>query len=151
MAASRIDTAELAHQLTCCAQDVSEPERPVQLALFRLLAEGRPVEPTRLAAVTGVPAADVVEWLGRWWGGDVLGANFLSQSSSLTRRRESPRGHSRSISTRYRLRVPRAHMPVSSGRPYERKRQSRSPSYRLRASRLVRTCWLGAQTHHELE
>jgi alkylmercury lyase len=68
MSTSPIDTAELADQLTCCAQDVSERERPVQLALFRLLAEGRPVEPTRLAAETGVPAADVVEWLGRWWG-----------------------------------------------------------------------------------
>jgi alkylmercury lyase len=68
MSTSPIDTAELADQLTCCAQDVSERERPVQLALFRLLAEGRPVEPTRLAARTGVPAADVVEHLGRWWG-----------------------------------------------------------------------------------
>ena len=67
MSTSPIDTAELADQLSCCAQDVSERERPVQLALFRLLAEGRPVEPTRLAAETAVPAADVVEWLGRWW------------------------------------------------------------------------------------
>jgi alkylmercury lyase len=68
MSASAIDTAELAGQLTCCAQDVSERDRPVQLALFRLLAEGQPVEPTRLAAETGVPAAEVVELLGRWWG-----------------------------------------------------------------------------------
>ena len=29
MTASRIDTAEVADQLTCCAQDVSERERPV--------------------------------------------------------------------------------------------------------------------------
>jgi alkylmercury lyase len=68
MSASQIDTAALADRLTCCAQDVSERERRVQLALYRLLAEGAPVQPTRLAAHTGVPAADVVEQLGRWWG-----------------------------------------------------------------------------------
>lgn len=68
MSASPIDTAELADQLTCCAQDVSARDRRVQLALFRLLAEGAPVEPTRLAAHTGVPAAELVELLGRWWG-----------------------------------------------------------------------------------
>jgi alkylmercury lyase len=68
MSASPIDTAELAGRLTCCAQDVSERDRRVQLALFRLLAGGEPVEPTRLAAETGVPAAEVVELLGRWWG-----------------------------------------------------------------------------------
>lgn len=68
MSASQIDTAELADQLTCSAQDVSERERRVQLALFRLLAGGRPVEPTHLAAETGIPTAEVVELLGRWWG-----------------------------------------------------------------------------------
>lgn len=68
MSASQIDTAEVADRLTCCAQDVSERERSVQLALVRLLSEGAPVEPTRLAARTGVPATDIVEQLGRWWG-----------------------------------------------------------------------------------
>lgn len=68
MSASQIDTAELADQLTCCAQNVSERERRVQLALFRLLAGGQPVAPARLAAEAGVPAAEVVELLGRWWG-----------------------------------------------------------------------------------
>ena len=40
----------------------------MQLALVRLLAKGYPVEPTRLAAEAGVPAAEVVEALGRWRG-----------------------------------------------------------------------------------
>jgi alkylmercury lyase len=68
MSASLLDTAALAAQLACCDQDVSDRERRVQLALLRLLAGGEPVEPTRLAATTGVPVAEVVELLDRWRG-----------------------------------------------------------------------------------
>jgi alkylmercury lyase len=78
-----IDTADLADQLSRCAQDPSDSERRLQLALLRLLAEGRPVEPTRLVAKAGVPAADMVERLGRRWGvrtdaGRVVGFQGLS-------------------------------------------------------------------------
>jgi alkylmercury lyase len=68
MSTSTIDTSELADRLSRCAQEVSERERRLQLVLLRLLAEGRPVEPTSLAAETDVSAADVLESLARWSG-----------------------------------------------------------------------------------
>jgi alkylmercury lyase len=67
MSARSIDTAALAAQRACCGQDVSEDDRRMQLALFRLLARGEPVEPTQLAE-TGISAVDVVQRLGRWRG-----------------------------------------------------------------------------------
>lgn len=65
---SPIDVVELAGRLSGCAQGVTERERRAQLALFRLLAEGEPVEPTRLAAETGIPAAEVMDLLDSWRG-----------------------------------------------------------------------------------
>lgn len=46
---SPIDTVEVAERLACCADTLDETDRHTQLALFRLLAAGDPVEPGRLA------------------------------------------------------------------------------------------------------
>jgi alkylmercury lyase len=63
-----VDTAEIAGQLARCAEDLDEADRRVQLALFRLLAEGEPVEPSRLAAHVGLERSDVIDRLARWHG-----------------------------------------------------------------------------------
>jgi alkylmercury lyase len=61
-----VDTAEIAEQLTCCVRQLDEGEQRMQIALFRLLVQGEPVEPTRLAEHTGLPVSEVVDLLGRW-------------------------------------------------------------------------------------
>jgi alkylmercury lyase len=63
-----VDTAEIAGRLACCAEDLDEADRRVQLALFRLLAEGEPVESSRLAAHVGLEPSDAIERLARWHG-----------------------------------------------------------------------------------
>jgi alkylmercury lyase len=66
--ATPIDTADIAAQLACCTPGQDGRGQRVQLALFRLLAEGDPVEPAPLAARAGVPVSEVADLLGRWWG-----------------------------------------------------------------------------------
>lgn len=68
MTTTSVDTVEIAERLTCCADALDEADQRAQLALFRLLAGGEPVEPTRLAAQTGTETSDVLERLGRWHG-----------------------------------------------------------------------------------
>jgi alkylmercury lyase len=63
-----LDTTVIADELVCCTEPLDATAQRLQLALFRLLAEGQPIEPTQMADRTGVPAADVVERLGRWHG-----------------------------------------------------------------------------------
>ena len=63
---SPIDVAEVAEQLACCAENLDEVDRHPQLALFRRLAEGDPVEPSRLAADVGLETAELIARLGRW-------------------------------------------------------------------------------------
>jgi alkylmercury lyase len=62
------DTVQIAEQLVCCAADLDATDQCVQLALFRLLAKGEPVEPGRLAREVGLESSDVVARLGHWHG-----------------------------------------------------------------------------------
>jgi len=68
MAAQSIDTFELAEEVRCCTEDLDERAQRVQLALFRLLAEGAPVDPDRLAVRSALPGSEVHELLERWHG-----------------------------------------------------------------------------------
>jgi alkylmercury lyase len=63
-----IDPIRIAEELACCAADLDRRDQELQLALYRLLATGEPVEPARLAAAVGVPAAVAAESLDRWHG-----------------------------------------------------------------------------------
>lgn len=63
-----IDTAAVAAQLACCGDHLDSADKRAQLALFRLLAEGEPVETGRLATHAGLGHSDLVEHLGRWHG-----------------------------------------------------------------------------------
>jgi alkylmercury lyase len=60
------DPIRIAEELACCAADLDERDQELQLALLRLLAQGEPVEPARLAGAVGVPAAAAAESLQRW-------------------------------------------------------------------------------------
>lgn len=63
-----IDTAALSEQVACCTEDLDPRAQRAQLVLFRLLAEGAPVEPERLAAGASLPESDLRALLGRWHG-----------------------------------------------------------------------------------
>jgi hypothetical protein len=63
-----LDIAEVSERLACCAEDLDEQGQRLQLTLFRLLSEGQPVEPARLAERAGLPVPDIVEALGGWRG-----------------------------------------------------------------------------------
>jgi alkylmercury lyase len=73
IARTAIDTDDLADQVACCTQDLDERTQRVQLALFRLLVEGAPVEPKRLAARTALSGSEVRALLGSWHGVDYDG------------------------------------------------------------------------------
>src|SRR5918995_3532397 len=62
------DTAQITERLVCCAEDLDRTDQRLQLALFRLLAMGEPVEPARLVCELGVERSDVIARLGRWHG-----------------------------------------------------------------------------------
>ena len=68
MTTTPVDTVEIAAQVSCCADDLDESDQRVQLALFRLLAGGEPVEPTRPATQVGMETSDVIARLGHWHG-----------------------------------------------------------------------------------
>jgi alkylmercury lyase len=59
---------DIAEQLACCTPREDPRDRRAQLALIRLLAEGDPVEPGRLAARVGAPVAELAALLDGWWG-----------------------------------------------------------------------------------
>jgi alkylmercury lyase len=63
-----MDISQLAEQVRCCRQDLDERDQRVQLALFRLLADGAPVEPERLAAHAARPEPEVRALLAAWHG-----------------------------------------------------------------------------------
>ena len=62
------DIVEASERLACCAEDLDEQGQGLQLMLFRLLAEGRPVDPARLAERAGLSVAEIVEFLDSWHG-----------------------------------------------------------------------------------
>jgi alkylmercury lyase len=68
MTTQPIDTSQLADQVSCCTEDLDAREQRLQLALFRLLAEGGPVEPERLAAHAALPDPEVRALLAGWHG-----------------------------------------------------------------------------------
>jgi alkylmercury lyase len=63
-----METAQLAEQVSCCTQDLSADEQHLQLTLLRLLAEGAPVAPERLAAHAALPDSEVRALLAGWHG-----------------------------------------------------------------------------------
>ena len=65
---ARLDTTQIAEQLACCAEQLDATEQRIGLALLRLLAEGEPVEPARLADRVGLGADDVTACLRRRQG-----------------------------------------------------------------------------------
>jgi alkylmercury lyase len=65
---SAIDTIQIAEVLACCAAHLDPRDQELQLALFRLLAEGEPVPPAHLAETVGIPTSAAVESLERWHG-----------------------------------------------------------------------------------
>jgi alkylmercury lyase len=58
----------LAAELAAATPTFDEDEQRLALALYRLLADGEPVEHAALAARIGVPLEQVSEFLGRWPG-----------------------------------------------------------------------------------
>jgi alkylmercury lyase len=68
MTTQPIDTSQLADQVSCCTQDLDARDQRVQLMLFRLLAEGAPIEPERLAAHAARPEPEVRALLAAWHG-----------------------------------------------------------------------------------
>jgi alkylmercury lyase len=85
VATQSIDTSELAEQVSCCTEDLDARDQRVQLKLFRLLAEGDPVEPERLAAQVALPDSEVRALLARWHGvhSDEAGRVVAFQGLSL--------------------------------------------------------------------
>jgi hypothetical protein len=68
MAPQPMDTTELAGQVSCCTEHLDVREQRVQLTLLRLLSEGDPVEPERLAAHAALPDPEVRALLATWHG-----------------------------------------------------------------------------------
>jgi hypothetical protein len=68
MTTQPIDTAQLADQVSCCTEDLDAHGQRLQLTLFRLLAEGAPVEPERLAAHAALQESEVRALLDGWHG-----------------------------------------------------------------------------------
>ncbi len=63
-----LDTTQIAGRLACCTERLDAADQRLQLTLFRLLANGVPVEPVQLARETEMEAADVAAHLGQWHG-----------------------------------------------------------------------------------
>jgi len=61
-----LDTSELADQVRCCTEELDTRDQRMQIALFRLLSEGDPVEPERLATAAGRPVHEVRALLAHW-------------------------------------------------------------------------------------
>jgi alkylmercury lyase len=82
-----MDTSQLADQVSCCRQDLNARDQRVQLTLFRLLAEGAPVERERLAAHAAVGDWEVRALLAAWHGvhSDELGRVVAFQGLSVAK------------------------------------------------------------------
>jgi alkylmercury lyase len=84
MAPETTDTSDLADKLACCTDPLDASAQRVQLALFRRLAQGAPVDPARLGADVGLPGPRVRELLESWPpihyddGGRILASHGLS-------------------------------------------------------------------------
>jgi alkylmercury lyase len=78
-------TAEIADHLACCTDKLDPADQRTQLALFRLLAAGEPVELAQLARAAGLEAPDVGARLDRWHGvhGDDAGRIVAFQGLSV--------------------------------------------------------------------
>ena len=63
-----LDTGRIAEQVACCVEALGAADQRVQLALFRILAKGKPVEPAQLAREVGLETSDAIGRLGRWYG-----------------------------------------------------------------------------------
>jgi alkylmercury lyase len=59
------DRTEIAERLACCAEELDASEQQAALALFRMLAEGAPVEQARLADRLGLDDVDLTARLSR--------------------------------------------------------------------------------------
>jgi alkylmercury lyase len=68
MTTQPIDTSELAGRVSCCTEDLDVCDQRVRLKLLRLLSEGDPVEPERLAAYAALPDPEVRALLASWHG-----------------------------------------------------------------------------------
>lgn len=66
MNASSLD--QIASAVITAFPKLSEPEQHAALALYRLLAKGRPVTAEELSAASGVPEPAVHDMLARWHG-----------------------------------------------------------------------------------
>ena len=63
-----IDTQDLAHELAVEHGALDLDEQRAAVSLYRLLAEGAPVAPERLAERAALPRERVIELLARWAG-----------------------------------------------------------------------------------
>jgi alkylmercury lyase len=68
MTTQPMDTSQLTDQVSCCTQDLDARDQRVQLTLFRLLAEGAPLEPERLATHAALPESEAGALLAAWHG-----------------------------------------------------------------------------------
>ena len=66
MNASSLD--QIASAVITAFPKLSEPEQQAALALYRLIAKGRPVTAEELSAASGVPGPAVHDMLTRWHG-----------------------------------------------------------------------------------
>jgi alkylmercury lyase len=79
------DATTIADRLACCVQELVPAEQRAHLLLFRLLAQGAPVPPARLAAATGTDESQVTRWLARWHGAHTSDGEVIAfQGLSLT-------------------------------------------------------------------
>jgi alkylmercury lyase len=84
MTAARPDVGELAAGLACCGEGLDPEDQRAHLSLFRLLAEGRPVEPAQLAERTGLDGKDLAARLDRWHGAHTDGAGRIVAFQGLS-------------------------------------------------------------------
>jgi alkylmercury lyase len=75
---SAVETVALADQLACCVQQLDPVEQRAQVTLFRLLAEGAPVPPARIAAATGHSQDEIRRFLWRWHGVRTRGGEVVA-------------------------------------------------------------------------
>lgn len=68
MAPQTLELPELAAELSAASPELGEQEQRLALALYRLLAEGDPVDPGRLAERVGLEEAAVPAIVDRWPG-----------------------------------------------------------------------------------
>jgi alkylmercury lyase len=68
MAELPITTSQISEQVACSSERLDDTDCRLQAALLRLLADGQPTEPARLAQRAGQATADVLARLGGWHG-----------------------------------------------------------------------------------